>query len=484
MPEGNCQFNGTGGKFFPTFFIHRFILSTITLGVYSPWAWVRIFRLKASHTTISGKPVTFVGTGGQLFGLIVTQGFLSIVTLGIYLPWAMCKFFTWRAQYTLVGGKPGRFTGAGGSLFLICLIHLVILPMLTLGLYYFWGFYRLYTWKEEHTLYGGEKTSFGSTFGGFFKVILINCILKIITLNIFTPWAMCRLFRWQINGLIVGNEEEVEHFPPVKTNLIAVLVLIVIGLLILLGIVYLLMANWENIKKEIKTEGFNIEGMIGQKGIGTPSAPKPIPSMPVQKVDKKTDEKAETEPAVQPTEQLPEEWVPPQDLTEREFNLRLNSLDNLLELDKENADAYYNRGWLMEYIGDLEAAVIDYTRAIESNKGHIDAYFNRGIIYIKTKRYEQAAKDFSTVIKLRPKSIDAYCNRGNANLQLGKVDLAIDDYNVAMELDPKDADLYYNRAIIYLANGEKAKAEADIKKAAQMGHDMAKGYLAGSSGKI
>jgi len=64
------------------------------------------------------------------------------------------------------------------------------------------------------------------------------------------------------------------------------------------------------------------------------------------------------------------------------------------------------------------------------------------------------------------------------------VDLAIDDYNVAMELDPKDADLYYNRAIIYLANGEKAKAEADIKKAAQMGHDMAKGYLAGSSGKI
>jgi len=117
MPKGNCKFEGTGGEYFFTILIHLFLLSIITFGLYSAWAWVKIFRLKASHTTINGKSVTFSGSGGELLVLMLIQGLLTIVTLGFYAPWAICKFFTWKAQNTQVDSKSGQFTGTGGSLF-------------------------------------------------------------------------------------------------------------------------------------------------------------------------------------------------------------------------------------------------------------------------------------------------------------------------------------------------------------------------------
>jgi len=115
MASGNCKYTGNGGVLFSTVIIHLFILSTVTLGLYAPWAWVRIFRVKASHTTIQGKQVQFVGTGAQLLVLAIVQGLLTVLTLGFYGPWAICKFFEWKAANTLVGDTPSRFVGTGGG---------------------------------------------------------------------------------------------------------------------------------------------------------------------------------------------------------------------------------------------------------------------------------------------------------------------------------------------------------------------------------
>ena len=70
MAKGNCVFNGSGRQYLEVFIVHIFLLSMVTLGIYFPWAWVRLFRLRASHTVINGKPITFTGTGGQLFVLV------------------------------------------------------------------------------------------------------------------------------------------------------------------------------------------------------------------------------------------------------------------------------------------------------------------------------------------------------------------------------------------------------------------------------
>ena len=67
--------------------------------------------------------LAFTGTGGQLFSLILGQTLLSIITLGIYIPWATVKITKYFAEHTEVGGKAASFSGTGGAFFSLCLIQ-------------------------------------------------------------------------------------------------------------------------------------------------------------------------------------------------------------------------------------------------------------------------------------------------------------------------------------------------------------------------
>lgn len=473
MSRANCQFTGTGGQYFATVLIHLFLLSLITFGIYSPWAWVRIFRLKASHTTINGKPVTFTGTGGQLLLLVLVQGLLTFITFGIYGPWAICKFFSWKAQNTLVDGRPSRFEGSGGGLFLFYLIHLLLLPLLTFGLYYLYGLFRFYGWKEERMRYGGEKTSFGAGFGGFLKVTIVTYILNAFTFGLFTPWGLCMLFRWQVNGLAVGPEPQVEHFPPLKTNLVAAGLLIVVPWALVALVLYPFINQFLNLQRLSSQMARVQPGPLKmRKTYKVP--PKPSASVP-RALPKKPVAGPAPQRAPAPTRPAPgpsrPSALPPG------FDLEMKKLNNLIKLGSKDADAFYNRGWLYAQKGDLQQAERDYTQAIELNPEHGDAYYNRGLAYVKMKRYAEAVNDFTQAIRLNPRAYDAYCNRGNAYHHLGKYDLALRDYNTALRINPGDSDLFYNRGIVYLAKGLRPKAIADFRKAASMGHNAARKYL-------
>jgi len=456
MAKSNCQFSGTGGQYFTTVLIHVLILGSVTFGIYSPWAWVMVFRKRASHTMINGKPVTFTGTGGQLFVLALIQGLLTLITLGLYGPWAMCRFFAWKAQNTYVDGRQSEFSGKGGALFVFYLIHLFILPILTLGLYYFIGIYRLYAWKEEHSKYGGEKTTFGAGFGEFLKVALISWILTPLTFYLFTPWALCMLFKWQISGLAVGDGENTEHFPPVKVNPIIVVILVIIGLIPFLLVGKKVVEGLDEGVATMKPQSQRVHQTPGKKSkrIDTAAiiAPKAREKTPL----------AKKEPPSKETKQ------------EKTLNLdqEIGKLDDFLKTQSNNADAFYNRGILYALKGDSEQAIIDFSEAIKIETDHGDARYNRALVYAKKERYGEAVRDFSVAIKTAPGSVDALCNRGNAYYRLGDYNAAIEDYTSALKWIPNDADLYQNRGLAYGARGDDQNALKDAEKAAQLRSEM------------
>jgi tetratricopeptide (TPR) repeat protein len=140
----------------------------------------------------------------------------------------------------------------------------------------------------------------------------------------------------------------------------------------------------------------------------------------------------------------------------------------LIKMGFENADIYYNRGWIYAQKGQYDLAKKDYSHALQLDKHLTDAYFNRGLIYLKEKEYPEAISDFTEVLRSNPVMSDAFCNRGNAYLQTGKVVNALEDYTRAISLDAKDPDLYYNRAFIYRALGRFKDAEIDLKKADEL----------------
>ncbi|MBN1106474.1 MAG: tetratricopeptide repeat protein [Deltaproteobacteria bacterium] len=190
-------------------------------------------------------------------------------------------------------------------------------------------------------------------------------------------------------------------------------------------------------------------------------------AQPVPKPAEKKEVKETPKPQTRPSPQVPELPSAPA----LDFALEMKKLESLLQINDKNAEAYYNRGWLYAYKGDMDRAVQDYTKAIAIDKKMKDAFYNRGILLARMKKFEDALKDFSETIKLESKATDAYCNRGSVHLQMGKPDLALTDFNSGLKLNPNDADLLYNRALVYLAKGDKNAATADLKKSAQMFHD-------------
>jgi uncharacterized membrane protein YjgN (DUF898 family)/TolA-binding protein len=511
MPKGNCEFNGSGRDYLGLFVIHLFLLSMLTLGLYSPWAWVRLFKLRASHTVINGKEVTFIGSGLKLFGICLLNALLTIITLGIYSPWAICRISKWKAENTLVGGKQSDFVGTGGRLFVFYLIHFMILPMLTLGIYYFYGIYRYYAWKEEHMKYGGEKTSFGSGFWGLLKIFLASSmvwllmpiaaqflalpsidLLALITLILLAPWFICMFFRWQIRGLAVGNEEGVQHFPPLKTRFLLVAVIILIELLFLVAAGLFIRDRYKmhlpemstltqflemkakdlrmpkDIRVPIKTPSHLITPKPGTKALPKKAPPKKAlaPKLAKKPLPEKPSSKKPRVPSLPAPAEKPV-------LESKDYDREIREFDEFIRQYRQNADFYYGRGCLYERKGAFKKAEKDFTKAININYRYKDAYYNRGLVFVKMKKYGLAVKDFDKAIELDSRAVDAYSNRGNANYQLGKTDLAINDYNEGLKINPDDADLYYNRGVVYLSKGLKSKAGMDFKKAAMLGHRLA-----------
>ena len=480
MPKGNCEFKATGGQYFTTVIFHLGLFSLASLGLYFPWALVRLFKLKASHTSIQGKKTTFSGSGGQAFVLLLFNGLLTIITLGIYGPWAFCRVFRWKADHTLVDGTPSRFSGTGGGLFVLYLVHLILLPMVTFGFYYLVGMYRFHAWKEEHTLYGGKPTSFGAGLGEYVKICLLTWIVNSVTFALFTPWALCMLYRWQMNGLAVGDKELVDHFPQVRTSWRAVLITFLMGLLLVAAGGFFIL---EEIRVQI--EAFH-QGALKQDGVLKSrivrSRPDPPPHGKVAEVAKKDKKsapvaRAEGKKASGQTAQTQKSPPIKPETNTQDFEKDLKKIDLFIKDNPEYSMAYYNRAILYASKGDFNQALKDYTEAIRINSDNADAYYNRGMVWVALKNYNKAVQDFQKVIALKPAFEDAYCNRGNSYYALGQYDFAVRDYSKALEMNPKDGDLYFNRGLAYLARKQKDTALSDFRKALQFGRKEAEGYL-------
>jgi tetratricopeptide (TPR) repeat protein len=77
------------------------------------------------------------------------------------------------------------------------------------------------------------------------------------------------------------------------------------------------------------------------------------------------------------------------------------------------------------------------------------AYFTRGLAHAERGDLEAAIADFSKAIDLDPKAAAAYNNRGTAYADKGNFSAALADFFRAIELNPKNAAAYYLRGLVH-----------------------------------
>ena len=145
-----------------------------------------------------------------------------------------------------------------------------------------------------------------------------------------------------------------------------------------------------------------------------------------------------------------------------------------IEINPDDADAYFYRGFTYELKRDFGEAIKDYNKAIKLNPDHADAHVYRANAHSAAGHNpELIIKDHSKAIELNPHHSYAYTNRAQAYRVKGEIDLAIEDYNKVIELNPNHAFAYVNRAGAYMEKNEINLAISDYSKVIELMPDEA-----------
>jgi len=114
-------------------------------------------------------------------------------------------------------------------------------------------------------------------------------------------------------------------------------------------------------------------------------------------------------------------------------------------------------------------ALQDYNKAIKINNEDADAYYNRGYVLIKLGKYNRAVKDLDRAMTLEPQFAAAYHVQGIAFFYKKKYHEAVRDYSKAIELEPDNVKFYYSRLSAYCKLGSSTLAWEDVMKIQKLG---------------
>jgi tetratricopeptide (TPR) repeat protein len=143
----------------------------------------------------------------------------------------------------------------------------------------------------------------------------------------------------------------------------------------------------------------------------------------------------------------------------------IRELDRKLQLNPDDATAYYRRGQLFAQFGDFQRAIEDFDQTLRLSPNDAEALNNRCWARALIGELQSALRDCDQALQIRPRYVDALDSRGFVSLKLGQPSKAIADYDLAIRINPKHASALYGRGIAKLRIGNKAAGNNDIAAA-------------------
>lgn len=149
---------------------------------------------------------------------------------------------------------------------------------------------------------------------------------------------------------------------------------------------------------------------------------------------------------------------------------------------KKNSDYpqfYLTHGKILIHKDKYEDAITDLNRALDLTQGSNNKflenkiYVNRGAAYQKLFNYDAALNDYSKAIELNDNNPNVFLYRGYLYYQTNEYEEALHDFNIVIEIDPENPFAYYNRGMIHLKQVKDAEACDDFHKACELGNTNA-----------
>lgn len=170
------SFFGKGSEYF-SIIIVNWLLTSITLGFYYPWAKARQLQYLYSSTDFNGSRFIFHGTGKEMF-----KGFIKAVLIFAIIYGLLFFFLAMKMPVT------------GFIIF-----YLGIMLIIPLAIH---GSYR---YRMSRTSWRGIRMGYRGNRKEFMILFFRNLLLTLITLGIYGAWMTINLRNYLLNNIRLGN---------------------------------------------------------------------------------------------------------------------------------------------------------------------------------------------------------------------------------------------------------------------------------------
>lgn len=225
----NLVFKGSGFEYFKIQLVN-IILTTITLGLYYPWAKARTLHFFYGNTVFNGQPFVFTGTGSEMFKGFIKAFILlfSVCAIVVYLvlneqelvglvlmyiillliiPLAIHGSYRYRFAKTVWSGIRFGYLGDKWELFAIC-IKGMFLTIITFGIYGAWFAMNLRRYLLCNIKIGDARFSYKGVGGEYLWLNIKGYFISVFTLGIYFFWWQKDLFAYFINNLRLTKDDQ------------------------------------------------------------------------------------------------------------------------------------------------------------------------------------------------------------------------------------------------------------------------------------
>jgi uncharacterized membrane protein YjgN (DUF898 family) len=177
MPIG---FHGSGGGLFKIMLVN-WILTVLTLGIYSFWGKTKVRRYLCEHSSFVGDRFHYHGTGGELFkGALIFGAIFGLFNLGIYSIGQV-----WNLDAQMIAQSVGAF------------LIIFLLPVIMVGAFR----YRL-----SRTAWRGIRFSFRGKRKSALWIYMKGFLLTIFTFGLYTPYFTINTQKFWRSESYFGNQ--------------------------------------------------------------------------------------------------------------------------------------------------------------------------------------------------------------------------------------------------------------------------------------
>jgi tetratricopeptide (TPR) repeat protein len=191
-----------------------------------------------------------------------------------------------------------------------------------------------------------------------------------------------------------------------------------------------------------------------------------------------------------------------------QYDASILTLNEIIKIDPQNAEAYFMLGTNLKAMGQTERAINAFQTATEFDSKLTDAWISLGNIF-ETKNDKAALGFYQNATNIDPKNsrakhalafylqnqnqidkalelykeinlqdpayVDAYLNAGIIFLERNELDKAYENFNIIVGADPKDWTGYHYRGIINFERKKYAEALADFRSSTNLNPENEKG---------